>query len=687
MKGFFYPKLALDAIRKNKRFYLPYILTCVGTVMMFYIIHYLAAMPSLEKMSGGRTMVQVLGFGFWVMALFSVIFLFYTNSFLMRRRQKEFGLYNILGMGKGSLGVLLLWENVILSVLSVVVGLASGMLLSKLAELCLINIMDGEIDYKLRIDPDALIDTLAVFAVIFGLIFIKDLINIGRMSAISLIKSENVGEKPPKANYLFGALGVVILGAAYYIAVSIDNPLIALAWFFIAVILVIIATYVLFISGSVALCRILQKNKRYYYKKNHFVSVSSMAYRMKRNGASLASICILSTMVLVMMMGAGSLYFGKESIINKRYSHDISVSVDFLSVGEEDRYTEAKEAFMVELIEGVAAEHDAEPKSTEHYVSSMTYGMLSDGKLTLGYDWVNSADMQTIDEAVNVYLVSLDSYNRCMDAEETLDDDEIMLHCVRTDYKSSAVTLSDGTVWTVKKQLDSIMGSGEAASMVTPSLFIVVPDIYKAVDTFNSLLGELPEDDLCRFTLKYSFDTALSDDEQTELGQAVSSKIREAELSGEAGLYSSSVDSKADDRGYFFGLYGGIFFLGIFLSVVFVAATVLIIYYKQISEGYEDQGRFEIMQKVGMTKQDIKKSVNSQMLTVFFLPLVLAGVHLAFALPFVTKILMLFMFEDTMLNIIVTAACFVIFGIFYVVVYKITSGSYYAIVSGKENKR
>lgn len=687
MSGFFYPKLALDAIRKNKRFYLPYVFTCIGTVMMFYIIHYLAAMPSLEGMAGGRTMVQVLGFGFWVMALFSVIFLFYTNSFLMRRRQKEFGLYNILGMGKGALGVLLLWENLILSVFSVVVGLMSGMLLSKLAELCLVNIMDGEIDYKLRIDPDAFGDTLAVFAVIFGLIFVKDLINIGKMSAISLIKSENVGEKPPKANYLFGIVGALILGAAYYIAVSIDNPLIALAWFFIAVILVIAATYILFISGSVALCRLLQKNKRYYYKKNHFVSVSSMAYRMKRNGASLASICILSTMVLVMMMGAGSLYFGKEAIMNTRYLHEISVSVDFLSVGEERQYTEEKEAFVLELIGAAAAERNAELKNAEYYVSTLTAGLLCDGKLSLGYDFVNSADMQTIDNVVNIYLISLDSYNRCMGASETLEDDEVMLHCVRTDYEESAVTLSDGTVWKVKKHVESIMGSGEAASLVTPSVFIVVPDLYRTAESFNSLIGEVPEDDLCRFTLKYAFDTDLSADEQMELSQAISSGIREAELSGEAGLYSFSVECKAEERGYFFGLYGGIFFLGIFLSVVFVAATVLIIYYKQISEGYEDRGRFEIMQKVGMTKRDIKKSINSQMLTVFFLPLALSGLHLAFAFPFVTKILMLFMFDDVVLNIIVTAACFVIFGIFYVAVYKLTSGSYYAIVSGKENNR
>ena len=340
MRANLYPKLAWDGIRKNKRFYLPYILTCIGMVMMFYIIHYLAAMPTLKEMPGGDSMTMVLGFGFWVIALFAVIFLFYTNSFLMRRRQKEFGLYNMLGMGKNHLSILLLWENGILFSVSMVGGLLSGILLSKLAELFMIMLMGGEATYTLRIDPKAFRDTWTIFIPVFAMIFVKGLIQIRRSSAVNLVKSDTVGEKPPRANYVLGIAGILILAGAYYIALSIKSPLIAMAWFFLAVCMVIVATYLLFISGSVMLCRLLQKNKRYYYKPNHFVSVSSMVYRMKRNGAGLASICILCTMVLVIMMGAGSLYVGQEESLNTRYPHEFAASVDFLTEGETKRYSE-----------------------------------------------------------------------------------------------------------------------------------------------------------------------------------------------------------------------------------------------------------------------------------------------------------------------------------------------------------
>ena len=274
MKFGFYPRLAWDGIRKNKRLYVPYLLTCVGMVMMFYIIHYLAAMRVLNAMAGGRTTAQMLGFGTWIVMLFALIFLFYTNSFLMRRRKKEFGLYNILGMGKGNLSRMLLWETLIMGALSLALGLLGGVALSKLAELCLTRILHGTASFDFTVNLEAFSDTVIVFMGIFGLIFLKNLIQIWRLSAVSLIRSENVGEKPPRANYLLGIGGLLLLGAAYYLAVSIQSPLMALSWFFVAVAMVIVATYLIFISGSVMLCRLLQKNRNYYYRKNHFVAVS-----------------------------------------------------------------------------------------------------------------------------------------------------------------------------------------------------------------------------------------------------------------------------------------------------------------------------------------------------------------------------------------------------------------------------
>ena len=685
MRAGLYPKLAWDGIRKNKRFYLPYILTCIGMVMMFYIIHYLAAMPTIKDMPGGDTMEMVLGLGAWVVALFAVIFLFYTNSFLMRRRQKEFGLYNMLGMGKNHLSLLLLWENGILFVISMVGGLLGGILLSKMAELFMLMLLGGEVTYTLRIDPDAFGDTWVIFIPVFALIFLKGLIQIRRSSAIALIKSETVGEKPPRANYLLGIFGILILAGAYYIALSIESPLIAMAWFFVAVCMVIVATYLLFISGSVMLCRLLQKNKHYYYKPNHFVSVSSMVYRMKRNGAGLASICVLSTMVLVIMMGAGSLYAGKEDSLNTRYPHEFAASVDFLTEGETKRYSEGKADYFYAQVDEVLNSYDVTPENAEQVLSTTATGMLKDGALILDPSTVDAANTETMEYVTQIYLIPLSAYNQCMGTDKTLNSGEVFLHCVRRTYDAPVITLSDGTVLTVKEHLTDMMGSGEAAMQIIPSVFIVTDDMEAVMESFNKELGSMSGEYKCRLEVSYSFDADLSEEQQMELGEAIRERVRELDYTGDGGFYSYNVECKAEERADFYGLFGGIFFLGIFLSILFLAATVLIIYYKQVTEGYEDEARFEIMRKVGMTAKDIRKSINSQMLTVFFLPLVTAAVHTAFAFPIVQKLLAIFNLRNTALSLMVTGVAIVIFGIFYGVIYKITSNAYYSIVCGNKN--
>ena len=685
MRAGLYPKLAWDGIRKNKRFYLPYILTCIGMVMMFYIIHYLAAMPTLKEMPGGDSMTMVLGFGFWVIALFAVIFLFYTNSFLMRRRQKEFGLYNMLGMGKNHLSILLLWENGILFSISMVGGLLSGILLSKLAELFMIMLMGGEATYTLRIDPKAFRDTWTIFIPVFAMIFVKGLIQIRRSSAVNLVKSDTVGEKPPRANYVLGIAGILILAGAYYIALSIKSPLIAMAWFFLAVCMVIVATYLLFISGSVMLCRLLQKNKRYYYKPNHFVSVSSMVYRMKRNGAGLASICILCTMVLVIMMGAGSLYVGQEESLNTRYPHEFAASVDFLTEGETKRYSEEKADYFYAQVDEVLNSYDVTPENAEQVLSTTATGMLKDRALILDPSTVDAANTETMEYVTQIYLIPLSAYNQCMGTDKTLNSGEVFLHCVRRTYDAPVITLSDGTVLTVKEHLTDMMGSGEAAMQIIPSMFIVTDDIEAVMESFNKELGSMSGEYKCRLEVSYSFDADLSEEQQMELGEAIRERVRELDYTGDGGFYSYNVACKAEERADFYGLFGGIFFLGIFLSILFLAATVLIIYYKQVTEGYEDEARFEIMRKVGMTAKDIRKSINSQMLTVFFLPLVTAAVHTAFAFPIVQKLLAIFNLRNTALSLMVTGVAIVIFGIFYGVIYKITSNAYYSIVCGNKN--
>ena len=682
MRAELYPKLAWDGIRKNKRFYLPYILTCIGMIMMFYIIHYLAAMQTLSNMPGGDSMKTILGFGVWVIVLFAAIFLFYTNSFLMRRRQKEFGLYNMLGMGKNHLSILLFWENLILFIISMFLGLLGGILLSKMAELFLTMLIGGEVTYTLRIDMEAFKDTWIIFISIFVLIFTKGLFQIRTSSAIALIKSENYGEKPPKANYLLGIAGIIILAVAYYIALSIKSPLTALSWFFIAVCMVIIATYLLFICGSVMLCKLLQKNKNYYYKPNHFVSVSSMAYRMKRNGAGLASICILSTMVLVIMMGSGSLYVGKEDSLNTRYPHDFTISVDYLTEGDSQLYSKEKEDAFYAQIDNVLNNLNVPIQNKETSLSTNVTGLLYNGKLILDPYTVDSANTDTMEYVTQIYLVSLDEYNQSMDTQKTLNNNEVFIYCVRRTYDNSTITLSDGTTLTVKEQLSNMMNTGESAMLIIPSVFIVTNDIDSLIKSFNKELGDIPQKYLCRLESSYLFDTDLSDKQQIELAQEIHKQIIELDSSDNSQYYSYSIECKAQERDEFYGTFGGIFFLGIFLSIIFLSATVLIIYYKQITEGYEDEARFEIMRKVGMTAQDIRNSINSQMLTVFFLPLAIAAIHTAFAFSIVQKLLAIFNLYNTTLSLMVTLVTIVIFGIFYGIVYKITSNAYYTIVSG-----
>lgn len=682
MKIDFYPRLAWDGIRKNKRLYLPYILTCAGMVMMFYIIHHLAAMPALDGMAGGSATKLTLGFGVWVIAVFALIFLTYTNSFLMRRRQKEFGLYNILGMGKKNLGMVYIWETVIVFVISMISGLVCGIGLSKMAELGLVRMLYGEITYDFTISSEVILDTFLVFGVIFVFLFLKGMLTLWRLNAVSLLKSENTGEKPPRANYLLGIGGILILAAAYYIAVSIQSPLLALSWFIIAVIMVIIATYLLFVAGSVMMCRILQRNQKYYYQKNHFVAVSSMVYRMKRNGAGLASICILSTMVLVMMLGAGSLYFGAEDSLKTRYPREISVSVDFVSFEEDHVYTSEKEEHLLAEIDQILDDNDVTPQNEECYLSSSIVGMLGDGKFIANPEIVNTANVDTMEKVTQIYFVPLSEYNECMGMQETLGEGEVLIHCVRRSYDDPEIHLADGTVLTVKKQVDAMMGSGDAAMDIIPSVFVVVNDLEAISDSINSEFTN--EDYYCRPELHYGFDTGLEAEEEIRLAEEIRTHVRELDVTGEGGFYSYGVECREAEREDFYGTYGGIFYLGVILSIVFILATVLIIYYKQVTEGYEDESRFAIMQKVGMTKEDIRKNINSQMLTVFFLPLAAAVLHLSFAFPMVQKLLALFNLRNVLLMILIMAISVLVFGVFYGIIYKVTSNAYYSIVSGKQ---
>lgn len=678
MRAGFYPKLALDGIRKNKQMYLPYILTCIGMVMMYYIIAFLQYSKSISYLRGADEIRWMFDFGGWIIAIFSCIFLFYTNSFLIRRRKKEFGLYNILGMGKRNIGRILFWETLIIALFSLGIGLIAGVSLSKLAELGLVNIMMGDVSYTLSVSLTSVIKTTAVFGVIFVLLFLNSLRQVRFSSAINLLRSDNKGEKPPKGNWFWGILGVLILAAAYYLAMTIKNPIAALEVFFIAVIMVIVGTYLVMISGSVLFCRVLQKKKNYYYKSNHFVSVSSMVYRMKRNGAGLSSICVLATMVLVMISSTTSMYFGSEDAINSRYPRDINM--EYYMENADDLPDEKIAALQSDISE-VLEKYDVEPENYYNYRCVSVAGLIKGNSVETDVSKANAiTDMSDVQQ---FYFVPLSDYNAMMGTNETLGLEEVLIYTYRNDYKSDTISFKQGNTFKIKKQLNDLVGIGDTAMMVVPSMTIIVPDLKQSIKGLDTLL-DYNGDKMLSYRWVYDFDTGIEADKQIELCR----EFEEANLDSYSqfkniGLYCESQEMEREDL---YSMYGGFFYLGIMLSIVFIFAAVLIIYYKQISEGYEDQARFEIMQKVGMTKREIRRSINSQLLTVFFLPLVLSALHLVFAFPIIRKLLLLFSLNNIILFAVTTVISVIIFALFYTLVYRITSNAYYNLVSGEKER-
>ncbi len=676
MKSGFYPKLAWDGIRKNKRLYLPYILTCIGMVMMHYIIIFLVDCPTVKAMTGGETIAGILNFGCWVIGFFALLFLFYSNSFLIRRRKKEFGLYNILGMGKRNICRILVWETLIIAGLALVVGMALGIALSKLFELLLVNIVSMNVTYDFSVSTHSIVQTLLVFGVIFGLVFLNALRQVSLSNPVELLRSESLGEKPPKAKWLLTLMGLVLLAGAYYLAITIDDPVNTLSFFFVAVIMVICGTYLLFIAGSVTICRILQKNKNYYYKANHFVSVSSMAYRMKRNGTGLASICVLLTMVLVMLSSTTALFAGSEDSLHSRYPRDLNLNytVDKLEGVDEEAIAPSRENVLSFL-----KKQDILPENVYDYRMGYTAGYLSGGVFQYNTDNIYLVNVHSASTPLLLYLIPLEDYNSMMGKQQTLEQDEVLIYPYRTEYTASTFQMSEGPEYQVKEVVDDWISNGNSAMTVIPTLFVFVPDLEAAVAPWQSL-ANFKGDPLVQYCWYYGFDLDLTAQEKIDLYK----ELRDTDWIDVPDQFYASANWECleSERSSYYSLFGGLFFIGIMLSLVFLAAAVLIIYYKQISEGYEDQARFEIMQKVGMTKRDIRKSINSQMLTVFFLPLLTAGIHLAFAFPMIHKMLLIFNLWNTKLLIVTTVCCFLIFGIFYTLVYRLTSNAYYSIVSG-----
>ena len=660
MNNRFFLKLAASNMKKNSKTYIPYILTCVMTVAMFYIVKSLSMNPSLEKMIGGSTLTYTMFLGSIIVGLFAVIFLFYTNSFLIKRRKKEFGVFNILGMEKAHLAKTIAWENLYVALISLAGGLAIGIALDKAMYLLILQAIGADIQLGFFISDKAIWETVLLFLGIFLLIFLNAVHQIQMSNPIELLKAGNVGEKEPKTKLLTAIAGVACVGIGYYIALTTENPVASLTMFFVAVLLVIAGTYMLFTAGSIALLKALRKNKAYYYKTKHFISISGMIYRMKQNAVGLANICILSTAVLVMVSSTSSLMLGMEDVIQTRSPNNFVVYAD----------EETKE----KSFEGFDKIRDLQEQMNLEVTQETQYSYLSFSSDNEEDTFIVSRTgaIAVMNDIANLIFVTLDDYNTVMGTDKTLADNEILIYSNRLSFDYPVLKIFDKE-YRVKEMLDEFLGNGIIASNVANSHFIVVPDDAEIQDLYEKQKEALTN--IAReIRYFYGFDANAGEEEQIAFYHAMT------ELYAENG-YQATIESSAEARTSFTGLYGGFFFIGIFLGLLFIMATVLIIYYKQISEGYDDKERFEIMQKVGMSHQEVKASIHSQVLTVFFLPLIVAGIHIAAAFPMIKKILALLNLLNVQLYLTCTIVCFLVFAVMYLLIYLLTAKTYYKIVS------
>lgn len=677
MKRFFYAKIALTNLKKNRQTYFPYLLTCIATIMMFYIMSSLSTNSVLNKMRGGATMGIVLMFGTVVVGIFAVLFLFYTNSFLVKRRKKEFGLYYILGMEKRHISRVMLWETLYTAMLSLLLGIACGILFSKLVFLGLLKILKMNVVIGVEISAFTLAETVGLFAVIFLLIFFNSVRLIYMVRPAELLKGGQIGEKMPKTRWILALLGVVTLAGGYILALKADNVLTGLNTFFVAVLLVIVGTFALFTAGSIAFLKMLQRNKRYYYKTNHFISISGMIYRMKQNAASLSLICIMSTGVLLLISSTTSLYVGQEHSLYLRYPKEFKLS---LSLGEvpDDSKTFEKE---LKEIGTYAEDYLKDNKIATQNAAGQTVieaaALQKDGNVQITSS--RNGSSEDFSDLCMVQAITLEDYNREAKKDETLEDREALVFFEDSPIQQETFSIND-MHWKVRQlSADSTMEDSGLKFYVTPVYRIVVKDFAQLQDLWK-INKEVYRENASRVKYEYSFDVDLPEEKIQELTSSLHTYLGEQKDAPHAFVYG--IENRTEGRAEFYSLYGGLFFLGIFLGLLFVMATVLIIYYKQISEGYEDKERFAILKKIGMERGEINASIHSQVLMVFFLPLVLAGIHSCFAFHLVKEILMGgFGLWDVKLLVLSAVLTFLAFAVFYVIVYLLTAREYYKIVS------
>ncbi len=661
MSSSIYGKLALTNLKNNRKTYIPYILTAILTIMMYYIMDGLSRNSAISHPS----LHLILVYARAVIIIFSFIFLFYTNSFLIKRRKKEIGVYNILGMGKGHIARMLTVETLVTGVVSIGTGIIFGILFSKLMYLVLLKMLNYDIGMDFEISADTLIYTLVFFLVIFLMTLVYNLFQIQLANPVELLHGGSQGEKEPKTKRLMTVFGVVSLGIGYFIAITVKQPLAAIQAFFVAVVCVILGTYALFTAGSVALLKALRRNKKFYYQTKHFSAVAGMIYRMKQNAVGLANICILSTMVLVMISTTVSLYTGMEDVLKTRFPREAEAKTN-LSVPESDQAVDR-------IVEEELANAGVKAKSVLRY----HYGSMTALKQENGFALQQFGNYQA-DDIAEVYMIPVEDYNQMEDAKETLAPDEAYVYSTGENWDKDTVEIG-GRTYRIVKELENMKLAPRDQKELVDGYYFIVSDaaqiqeilagIYEGSDMQADFVEQMS-------TLNYRVTFDLEGDEEACLGAL---KAMQSRTEGEVRL--GFFEGRELNREEFYFLYGGLLFIGIYLGALFLMATVLIMYYKQISEGYDDRERYQIMQKVGMSKREVRQSIRSQVLIVFFPPLVTAVLHIAVAFGVVTKLLAVLNLTNVPLFLICTVVTVIVFALFYGIVFSLTAREYYKIVN------
>lgn len=663
MNSKIYSRLAFTNLKNNRKTYVPYILTAILTVMMYYIIDALSRNESVKR----QDVKEILAYATVVVMVFSVIFLFYTNSFLIKRRKKEVGMYNILGMGKAHIAKMLFVETIVTAMLSIGAGIAGGILFGRLMWLTLLKILHYDVNMNFKVSGTSIVRTLILFGVIFSLILLYNLWQIKLANPVSLLRGGNEGEGEPKTKWVLASAGVLLIGYGYYVALTTESPLKAIQLFFVAVVCVILGTYALFAAGSIALLKILKKRKNFYYKSRNFTAVSGMIYRMKQNAVGLANICILSTMVLVMISTTICMYMGMDDILKTRYPREFEVTAYNPDSGQEEKIRKIIE-------EEVSRAGVSEKGRVEyHYGGAATVKEGNSFKIAVDEDVYSGSE--------NIYelkMISLADYNKLEKRNVSLSEGEVLLYNPDIDAKKIGDTVEiAGDSYKVAEELDTFSLEKKNSSRVVGGYYVIMKDeeqIQKYLNlAYERLKEENPELGEMKVQYKVCFDLKGEREDRVRVAEAIKERIKSE-------VPASYSDGREIEQESFYYVYGGLFFIGLYLGFMFLMATVLIIYYKQISEGYDDRERYQIMQKVGMSKKEVRQSIRSQVLMVFFLPLLAAVVHIAVAFKVITKLLAVLNMVNVTLFFVCTVVTVAVFAVFYGAVFGMTAREYYRIV-------